>query len=101
MSSSLVTGAKNFGHHPVSYEWSGYSSQRNFAVAGMNMNVIPGNRTVDKFGIEGDGTIFRNKFSPDKNNESFPAWFDASGRLYGTTYVTKKTLIMQYRLNQS
>jgi hypothetical protein len=100
MNSSLVTGAENLGIHPVSYEWSGYSSQRNFAVAGISMNVIPGNRTAE-FGIAGNGTNFENKFSPDRNNESYPAKFDTSGRLNGTTYVTSKRLIMQYRLNQS
>lgn len=100
MNSYLKTGAENVGLHPVSYEWSSYSSQRNFAVAGTNMNVIPGNRTAE-FGIEGDGTIFRNKFSPDKKNESYPAQFDVLGRLNKTTYVTSKKLIMQYRLNQS
>jgi hypothetical protein len=100
MNASLETGAKNLGTHPLSYDWSGYSSQRNFAVAGISMNVIPGNRTAE-FGIEGDGTIFRHKFSPDPKNESYPAKFDTSGRLNGTTYVTSKRLIMQYRLNQS
>ena len=100
MNSSLETGTKNLGYHPVSYEWSGYSSQRDFAVAGISMDVIPGNRTV-KFGIEGDGTIFRNKFSPDKKNDTYPATFDTNGLLNGKTYVTSKTLIMQYKLNQS
>ena len=50
MNSYLKTGAENLGTHPVSYEWSGYSSQRNFAVAGISMNVIPGNRTVTSSG---------------------------------------------------
>jgi hypothetical protein len=100
INSYLKTGSEKLVRHPLSYEWSGYSSQRNFAVAGISMNVIPGNRSAE-FGIEGDGTIFRNKFSPDKKTEWYPAKFDTKGRLNNTTYVKEKTLIMQYRLNQS
>jgi hypothetical protein len=98
--SSLKTGNENPVAHPISYEWSGYSSQRNFAVAGISMDVIPGNRTV-VFGITGDGTIFRNRFSPDKKNDTYPAYFNANGLLNNNTRVASKTLIMQYRLNQS
>ena len=89
MNSYLETGDKNVGLHPLSYEWSSYSSQKDFAVAGISMNVIPGNRTAE-FGIAGDGTNFEYKFSPDKKNDTYPASFDAKGLLNGKTYVTSK-----------
>lgn len=90
----LETGEESFGETPVNYTWSGYSSQRDYAVSGINMMVTSGNRTVD-FWIDGTSSILEDKSSPDKKNDTYPAHFGNSG---GTL---NKTLIMQYRLNKT
>lgn len=81
---------------PVRYDWTGYSFQKNYAVAGIQMTVTPGNRAAE-FGIAGRSSILEDKFSPDKNDEieTYPAKFDNSG------IGIPKTLIMQYKINQT
>ena len=105
--SVLITGPENTGDKiPVNYTWNGYSSQRNYAVSGINLKVIPGNRTV-KFWIEGKSSILEDKFSPDKVNDTakYPAEFNTQGLLVlknnSSAHVSNKTLIMQYRLNET
>ena len=90
---------KNYNENvniPVSYEWTGFSFQRNYAVAGIKMTVTPGNRAAE-FGIAGRSSVLEDKFSPDKEdkNETYPARFDDSA------IGVNKTLIMQYKINQS
>lgn len=81
---------------PVSYEWTGYSFQKDYAVAGIKIKVTPGNR-VAQFGIAGRSSLLEDKFAPDKNDEiePYPAKFDNSA------IGIPKTLIMQYKINQT
>lgn len=94
INSYLNTGAAKSGNAPVRYTWSGYSSQRDYAIAGIRMNVTPGN-SLTEFGIHGNSSILDDKYSPDRINDTYPAVFDD-----GST-SSPMTLIMQYRLNKT
>ncbi len=102
ISAVLIAGNDSFGDTPLNYTWNGYSSQRDYAVSGITMKVIPGNRTA-KFWIDGTSSILEDKFSPDKLNDTYPAYFNKDGLLElknnELAMVYNKTLIMQYRLN--
>ena len=100
----LNTGSKNYGAHPVNYTWDAFSGQKQYAYAGTNLQVFPGNRTVE-FWIDGTSSILEDKFSPDKKNDTYPAKFNKDGYLVlknnSLTRVSSKTILMQYRLNQT
>lgn len=94
INSYLNTGAAKSRNDSVRYTWSGYSSQRDSAIAGIRMNVTPGN-SLTEFGIHGNSSILEDKYSPDRINDTYPAVFDD-----GST-SSPMTLIMQYKLKKA
>ena len=100
----LDTDGNNAGSVPLTYKWTGYSSQRDYAVSGVNIAITPGNRSATSW-IEGKSSIMAPKFSPDRQNGTyeFPLRVNSKGEILWNDGFwrpeTNRTLVMQYRLN--
>ena len=100
------TWPQNAGSFPLKYKWTGYSSQRDYALSGINVELTPGNRTATAW-INGTSSIIEPKFSPDKDKGTYeyPLTINDQGQFKwvgnNSTYIYKanRTLVMQYRLN--
>jgi len=101
----LNTEPINGGEVPLKYTWTGYSSQRDYALSGINIKLTPGNRSATAW-IDGTSSIMEAKFSPDKDMGlyAYPLQINEQGkiRLKGDdiwVYEANRTIVMQYRLN--
>lgn len=100
----LDTDENNGGSVPLKYKWTGYSSQRDNALSGINVAITPGNRSATSW-IEGKSSIMAPKFSPDRENGTyeFPLRVNSEGKILWNDgiwrYEDNRTLVMQYRLN--
>lgn len=100
----LNTGEENAGSFPLKYKWTGYSSQRDSATSGMNIEITPGNRSATSW-INGKSSIMAPKFSPDEINGTYkyPLTINEEGKMLWKDgvwrYSANRTLVMQYRLN--
>lgn len=103
---AVDTEAQQNGDKPVIYNWTGYSSQRDYAISGINIEVKPGNRTA-RLWIEGESSQIENKFSPSKDDliYTYPLEINDKGRIKlkggNESLESKRTLIMQYKLNMT
>lgn len=101
----INTGEQNAGNVPLKYKWTGYSSQRDYALSGINVELTPGNRSA-KAWINGTSSILEPKFSPDpvKGTYAYPLTINEQGLIKWIgdnmwIYQANRTLVMQYRLN--
>jgi len=99
------TGPQNAGDVPLKYKWTGYSSQRDYALSGINVELTPGNRSATAW-INGISSIIEPKFSPDAINGTYayPLTINEQGKIKWIgdnvwIYKPQRTLVMQYRLN--
>lgn len=99
------TGPQNAGNVPLKYKWTGYSSQRDYALSGINVVLTPGNRSANA-SINGTSSILEPKFSPDedKGTYAYPLTINEQGLIKWVgdnlwVYQVNRTLVMQYRLN--
>lgn len=103
---AVDTDKNQNGDTPLIYNWTGYSSQRGYALSGINIEAKPGNRSAELW-IEGESSLLENKFSPSKDDliYPYPLVIKDNGRILlkggNESSESKRTLVMQYRLNST
>lgn len=102
-----VDTKENSGPTPLKYEWTSYSTQRDYALSGLNIKFTSGNRSATS-SIAGTSSLLDPKFSPDQDEGiyDYPFDIDEHGRILlkdgvGRIFVPSRSLFMQYRLNQT
>ena len=107
--SFLNAFGENSGMIPLSYTWKGYSIQKDYAVAGMQISIDQSNDMNNRdpqYAIAGSSSGLSGKYSPDEwkpskaGEKGIPADLDPNTPLIDPTAPTY-LLYMQYKMSQN